>query len=268
MALFVVCSCRISGSVSGFARTYPPPTRSVRARPRSCSFEAPARPDARVANPTKRAPSDAPRADRASAAQPTVEVAATGRRRPRAICHTERTSECQNVQASAECVRPMWSRWRPCVLAALAGRGARVRDSGRASRRHARPRAPSCTTTVSHALPPILPVAAPAGGLGRAWRRACFLEQNYAQRCPLGAKVRSGFSGESQCQLAGHACSYGGRSVWRERMRAQTAGQACRGSAARPAETQLRRCAGAACGPSLSTSQSTSGDRGRCSPLV
>ena len=120
------------------------------------------------------------RADRASAAQPTVEVAATGRRRPRAICHTEQTSERQNVQASAECVRPTWSRWRPCVLAAPAGRGARVRDSGRASRRHARPRAPSCTATASHAVPPIPPVAAPAEGLGRTSQRAWLLQQNYA----------------------------------------------------------------------------------------
>ena len=104
----------------------------------------------------------------------------TGRRRPRAICHTERTSERQNVQASAECVRPMWSRWRPCVLAALAGRGARVRESGRASKRHARPRAPSCTATASHAVPPIPPVAAPAEGLERTSQRAWLLQQNYA----------------------------------------------------------------------------------------
>ena len=167
VAPFVTCSCRISGSVSGFAPTYLPPTRCVRARPRSCSSEAAALNhdrNARVANPTKRAEIDATRADRASAAQPTVEVAATGRRRPRTICHTERTSVRQSVQASAECVRAMWSRWRPCVLAAPAARGARVRDSGRASRRHARPRAPSYTATASHASPPILLVAAPAGG--------------------------------------------------------------------------------------------------------
>ena len=72
--------------------------------PRSCSFEAPALNhgrNARVANPTKRAPNDAMRADRASAAQPTIEVTATARRQPRAICHTERTSVRQNVQGSA-----------------------------------------------------------------------------------------------------------------------------------------------------------------------
>ena len=158
-------------------------TAGVRARPRSCSFEAPSLNhgrNARVANPTKRAPIDATRADRASAAQPTVEVAATGRRRPRTICHTERTSVRQSVPASAECVRAMWSRWRPCVLAALAGRGARVRESGRASKRHARQRAPSCTATASHAVPPIPPVAAPAEGLGRTSQRAWLLQQNYA----------------------------------------------------------------------------------------
>ena len=132
----------VSAALCLVSPTYLPPTQGVRARPRSCSFEAPALNhgrNARVANPTKRAPSDAPRADRASAAQPTVEVAATGRRRPRTICHTERTSVRQSVQASAECVRAMWSRWRPCVLAALAGRGARVRDSSRVSKSHAQP---------------------------------------------------------------------------------------------------------------------------------
>ena len=62
----------------------------------------------------------------------------------------------------------------------LAGRGARVRESGRASKRHARPRAPSCTATASHAVPPIPPVAAPAEGLGRTSQRAWLLQQNYA----------------------------------------------------------------------------------------
>ena len=97
------------------------------------SASTPSRPERASRQPAKRAPSDAPRVDRASVAQPIVEVAATGRRRTRAICHTERTSERQSMHASAACVRPMWSRWRSCVLAALAGRGARVRDSGRAS---------------------------------------------------------------------------------------------------------------------------------------
>ena len=169
VAPFVTFSCHISGSASGFAPTYLPPTQGVRARPRSCSFEPPALNhdrNARVATRRKERHIDAKRADRASAVQPTVEVAATGRRRPRAICHTEQTSAHQNVQACAECVRPTWSRWRPRVLAALAGRGARVRDSGRASRRHARPRAPSCTATTNHALPRIPAPATPAGSLG------------------------------------------------------------------------------------------------------
>ena len=36
----------------------------------------------------------------------------------------------------------------------------------------------------------------------RASRRACFPWQNYAPRCPAGAKVRSGFSSEFQGRLA------------------------------------------------------------------
>ena len=81
-------------------------------------------------------------------------------------CHLSHgANECASERASERrMVRAMWSRWRPCVLAAPAARGARVRDSGRASRRHARPKAPSCTGTASHASPPTLLVAAPAGG--------------------------------------------------------------------------------------------------------
>ena len=98
---------------------------SFRAQPRSCSPATPVLDNgrsARVSKPAKFAPNHLRRASRASAAQSALEVAATGRRRSRAACHTVPTNESQNLQASAECSQSLWPRWRPRILAALAGR--------------------------------------------------------------------------------------------------------------------------------------------------
>ena len=238
VARFVVCSCRISGSVSGFARMYPPPTRSVRARPRSCSSEAPALNhgrNARVANPTKRAPIDATRADRASAAQPTVEVAATGRRRARAICHTERTSARQNVQASAEWSGPCgpagaYASWLPRRRAAPVCEIQVVQAGGMLGQEHPRTQPPPATLhhpSLQHQLGARCERRGAPASRGKTTRHDALPAQRFAAAYPASSRAGSLVM---DAPTVADACGVSGCASKRQSKRQRWRGEAWRDS--------------------------------------
>ena len=85
-------------------------------------------------------------------------------------------------------------------------------------------RAGSTTTNAGHSRAAAQLLARSGSTQSRPEPRAVEQAEIEQSTWPGRVQRRSSFSGEIQGQIAGHACSYIGGSVWRERMRERTVG--------------------------------------------